>query len=297
MVYDKEILYIISLLDDPDQYVQDALFRQLQNIGRPALEQLEGVVRESGEEKYPGTGRMLAALRQELKFNALKEWIDKPGDDLLTGLCLVQDILTGDAGIQDLQEILMDCVNEISVEMRDDQTVMEKVKLLNHVFFHRLCFKTIDPMFSSPGNTFIHHAFQKREGSPIAIGIIYLLLAYHSGVQIRGRVFKGGFLPAVIDISGNVLFYVNVYKNGLLFPHTELESFLEDLNLQIPPESFREARPEDLAQIYAETLYYSYSMREDNTESEKLNKLEKILSFFGRESSLLIEIDDDEEDD
>ncbi|MDD4919379.1 MAG: transglutaminase family protein [Bacteroidales bacterium] len=296
MVYDKEILDIITLLDDPDQYIQDALFRHLRNMGRPALEQLEGVFMESGDEKYPGVRKMLAALREEMKFEALEKWIGEPADDLLSGLCLIQDILTGDADRQDLQEVLMNCVNEVCVEIRDDQTVMEKVELLNHVFFNRLCFKTIDPMFSIPENTFIHKALEKREGSPIVVGIIYLLLAYHAGVQVRGRVFKGGFLPAVTDSSGNVLFYVNVYKNGLLFPHNELESFLAGLNLQIPQESFREARPEDLAQIYTETLYYSYSIRDDNQRNDIMNKLEKILKLFGRESSLLIEIDEEEDD-
>ncbi|HPJ82709.1 MAG: hypothetical protein KBC07_01310 [Bacteroidales bacterium] len=296
MAYDKEILDIIPLLDDPDQYIQDALFRHLRNMGRPALEQLEGVYRESGEEKFPGVRKMLAALREEMKFEALEKWIGQPSDDLLAGLCLVQDILTGDADRQDLQEILMNCVNEVCVEIRDDQTVMEKVKLLNHVFFYRLCFKTTDPMFAIPENTFINKALEKREGSPIAVGIIYLLLAYHAGVQIRGRIFKGGFLPAVTDVAGNVLFYVNVYKNGLLFPHNELESFLAGLNLHIPMESFREATPEDLAQIYTETLYYSYSVRDDNQGDEIVNKLEKILKLFGKESSLLIEIDEEEDD-
>ena len=101
MAYDKEILDIIPLLDDPDQYIQDALFRHLRNMGRPALEQLEGVYRESGEEKFPGVRKMLAALREEMKFEALEKWIGQPSDDLLAGLCLVQDILTGDADRQD----------------------------------------------------------------------------------------------------------------------------------------------------------------------------------------------------
>jgi len=296
MVYDKEILDIIPLLDDPDQYIQDALFRHLRNMGRPALEQLERVFRESGEVKVPGVKKMLAALREDLKFEALEKWIGQPADDLLGGLGLIQDILTCDADRQDLQDVLMNCVNEVCVEIRDDQTVMEKVKLLNHVFFHRLCFKTTDPMFSMPENTFIHRALDQREGSPIAVGIIYLLLAYHAGVQIRGRIFKGGFLPAVTDAAGQVLFYVNVYKNGLLFPHSELESFLAGLNLQIPAESFREARPEDLAQIYAETLYFSYTIRDDNQGNEMTNKLEKVLKLFGKESSLLIEIDEEDDE-
>ncbi|HBG52785.1 MAG TPA: hypothetical protein DDW70_01015, partial [Rikenellaceae bacterium] len=63
---------------------------------------LEGVFMESGDEKYPGVRKMLAALREEMKFEALEKWIGEPADDLLSGLCLIQDILTGDADRQDL---------------------------------------------------------------------------------------------------------------------------------------------------------------------------------------------------
>lgn len=294
MVYDKEILDIIPLLDDPDQYVQDVLFDHLRTMGLPAIEQLEGVFREEGE-KYPGVSKMLAALREDLKYEILEQWIDRTDDDLITGLCLIQDILTADVDKQELLDIISDCVTEICVELRDDQTVMEKVKLFNHVFFYRLGFKTTDPMFSKPDNTFIHRSLKKRKGSPIAVGMIYLLLAYHTGIQVRGRIFRGGFLPAVTDVSGNVLFYVNVYKNGLLFPHTELESFLRELNLQIPEESFREAAPKDLARIYAETLYYSFSAREGKIDQDLLFRLGRVIGMFSGESSLLIEIDEDEE--
>ncbi|MFA5444124.1 MAG: transglutaminase family protein [Bacteroidales bacterium] len=295
MVRNTEILDIVTLLDDPDQYVRDALFRQLKNMGRPAIEELEEIVRDENEDKYPGVGDMLSALREELKFDALRDWIGNTKDDLMTGLCLIQDLLSNDVDHDVLHDIIMDHVNEIVVELNDDQTFMEKVKLYNHVFFNRLHYKTVDPMFSDPGKTFFHRALKNKEGSPVIIGIIYLLIAYHAGISVRGRVFKGGFLPAIIDNSGNVLFYVNVYKNGLLFPHSELRSFLSDMNLQIPSESFREARSDDLAQIYAETLYYSFSAAEENPDNRTVSKLEKIMEMFGKDHSLLIEIDEDDE--
>ena len=67
------------------------------------------------------------------------------------------------------------------------------------------------------------------------------------------------------------------------------------MNLQIPSESFREARSEDLAQIYAETLYYSFSATEESPDNRIVSKLEKIMEMFGKDHSLLIEIDEDDE--
>ncbi len=53
--------------------------------------------------------------------------------------------------------------------------------------------------------------------------------------------------------------------------------------------------PEDLAQIYAETLYYSFSSAEDDSGREAVSSLEKIIGMFGKENSLLIEIDEDDD--
>ncbi|HPX79914.1 MAG: hypothetical protein GX281_03695 [Bacteroidales bacterium] len=296
MVYDKEILDLLPLLDDPDTYVQEALYTHLIAMGTPALEQLESIRKEGGmEEGVYAIEKMIETLREGLKFEKLEQWIAHPEEDLLAGLCLIQDILTEDVDLQSLREIMMECVTEVLLEIRDDQTIMENVKLFNHVFFNRLHFFTIDPMFSQPKNTFIHEVLNKRKGSPVAVGFIYLMLAYQTGVRIGGRLFKGGFLPAVLDRDGNVLFYVNVFKNGLLFPHRELEVFLKDMNLQIPVESFRDAQPEDLAQIYAETLLFSFSALEKESYANEISKLTRILALFGRENTMLIEMDDDEE--
>ena len=95
---------------------------------------------------------------------------------------------------------------------------MENVKLFNHVF-NRLHFFTIDPMFQPKSH--LLRSTNKKEGSPVAVKFIYLMLAYQTGVRIGGRRLKG--LPAVLDRDGNVLFYVNVFRNGLLFPLRELE--------------------------------------------------------------------------
>ena len=67
------------------------------------------------------------------------------------------------------------------------------------------------------------------------------------------------------------------------------------MNLQIPVESFRDARPEDLAQIYAETLLFSFSALEKESYANEISKLTRILALFGRENTMLIEMDDDEE--
>ena len=296
MVYDKEIWDLVPLLDDPDTYVQDALFEHLKSMGGSAIEQLEEVHhRTEGESEAFAIQKMLRALKEEMKFDTLKHWIETEDDDLLAGLCYIQNILTDGVEAVDLHPVMMDYVAEILSEMRDDQTVIERVMLFNHVFFNRLHIKTTDPMFSRPDNTFIHKVLMKKRGSPVAVGLLYIMLAYQTGVPIGGCVFKGGFLPVVHNTENQVLF-VNVFKNGLMFPHEELEKFLKSMHLNIPEDSFREALPVDLAQIYAETLLFSFSAPEKEPQKHQVDKLHRILSLFGREKTMLIEIDDDQDE-
>ncbi|MFY9116007.1 MAG: transglutaminase family protein [Bacteroidales bacterium] len=296
MVYDKEIGDLLPLLDDPDKYVQDALFEHLKSMGDPAIAQLEIIYGQVGKEpEAVAIGKIVDALKEAMKFEKLKRWIDAGEDDLLKGLYYIQDILTVGMEITDLRAVMMDCVTEILPELRDDQTVLERVMLFNHVFFNRLNFRTIDPMFSKPDNTFIHQVLAKKRGSPVTVGLVYIMLAYQTGVPVEGCVFKGGFLPA-LKSEKNQLLFINVFKNGLMFPHAELETFLKSMHLNIPADSFREALPVDLAQIYAETLLFSYSAPEQEDYNPQVDRLNRILALFGREKTMLIEVDDEEDD-
>ena len=115
MVYDKEIGDLLPLLDDPDKYVQDALFEHLKSMGDPAIAQLEIIYGQVGKEpEAVAIGKIVDALKEAMKFEKLKRWIDAGEDDLLKGLYYIQDILTVGMEITDLRAVMMDCVTEIS---------------------------------------------------------------------------------------------------------------------------------------------------------------------------------------
>ena len=238
---------------------------------------------------------MLEELHAESGMDALKEWIEDSKSNLIKGICLVQDLITPGIDYDRIDSYLMDLVNEICVDLKDDQTVMEQVQLYNHFFYHRIHFRPVDPMFKYPSKAFIDHVIEKKEGSPIAMGLIYLILAFNAGISIRGIVFRGGFLPAVFDNNNEVLFYVNVYKDGSLFLPSQLELFVKEVNVSIPRESFKPALPLDLVQIYAESLFYSFSTKEDAKSKKIAEKLHEMLGLFGQEGKLIVE--EDEEDD
>ena len=296
MLNDQDIQSIITLLEDPDEEVQSSLFGWFHARGEEAVFPLESIGKNTRERDSGGIARMIELLRARFNYDALQKWVENPHDNLLRGLYLIQKVISPDADYDRMDTQLTDMVSSVCVELSDDQTDMERVKVFNHLFFHRLGFKAVDPMFEQPQKTFIHLALSAREGSPIALGIIYLLVAFHSGVPIRGRVFKGGFLPAVIDRSGEVIFYVNVYRNGQLFDHTQLSSFVKDMNANIPEDSFREATVTDLAKVYAETLDYSFTVKDGEASRKAAVDVRNVLGLFGSPDLLTIEIDEDEDE-
>lgn len=290
--YDAQLLHLVALLDDPDPFVQAHIFKRLQEGGVLWCQALQQLAQEADDASHrEALLQAVHKLESTRYLTQLEQWIADPKDNLLMGLYLVQCSVSPTTSYAQLESQLMDGVNEVCTELRDDQTMMEQVQLFNHLFYRRMGYKPSDPFIQDEAFALMDKLFESRKGNPITLGLIYVMMAYYAGVPIRTVVFKGGFLPTVVDKDGTSVFYVNIFKNGSLFAAAQLDQFIKDSGLPIPADSFREATPVDLAQIFAESLYFLYSTKENK---EKEARMEDVMRRFGSSMNLIMEEDEDE---
>ncbi len=290
-----EIRSLVSLWDDPDQVVRQAVWKRIREMGPTALEQLKEMAHQADRSTRFGLVSLLEQLYRSTAMDDLYKWLENPMDNTLRGLCLVQEAAGYPIDCAWTDEVISDGANEVNAELSDNCTLLESVQLFNHVFYHRLGFQAADPFIKEVRYAFIDKVLEQHTGNPVTLGIIYMLMAYRCNVPIKGVAFKGGFLPAVTDKNGEVVFYVNIYKDGSLFAPSQLDYFLKESGLTIPKESFRAASPVDMAQMYAECLYYLFTTQEDATAHDAEQRMEHVLKCFGEERTLLAEEDDEEE--
>lgn len=294
MKQDTEIHSLVSLWDDPDVVVRQAVWKRIKEIGPLAVDQIKAMESQANQSERFALASLLEQLTRETALDALVNWLENPMDNTLLGICLVQEACGFPINYEWADNLLMDHTNSVNTEISDTATLLESVQLFNHVFYHRLSFQAVDPFIKEPANAFLNKVLERRQGNPVTLGILYMLLAYRCNVPIKGVAFKGGFLPAVVDKNSTVVFYVNIYKGGNLFAPTQLDYFIKESGLTIPKESFHTATAVDLVQMYAECLYFLYTTIDSESARETEHLMEQVLKCFGDERALFAE--EDEED-
>jgi regulator of sirC expression with transglutaminase-like and TPR domain len=106
---------------------------------------------------------------------------------------------------------------------------MEKIDALNQFFFKELGFHSNDKDYFDPRNSYISDVVDRKEGIPITLATLYLVLGWAAGCKLHGINFPGHFLvewrESSQDLSQNV--YIDVFNTGKILT---LENIQERLN-------------------------------------------------------------------
>lgn len=289
----QEIATLLSLLDDPDDAILPIVTEKLRLL-KPNISTLLAVKRRYGENAilHYRVNRMIADLRKQELTCAFDAWRNERDPELLKGLWLVYRALFPDVAYEVLEHGCMDMAKEVWMELTDNKTVVEKVHLYNHVFYHRIGFRVEDPFLSEFELALLDKALENKQANPVLFGLIYLDVAFRSGLPIRAMAFPGGFLPVCVDENERFLFYINIYNTGEIFGKEHLTTLLSDFGISIPQERFTLCDVFTLVGIYAESLYVIADYI-GNKEMEQ--KMEQVLKLFGNERFLIMEEDDEDE--
>ena len=106
-----------------------------------------------------------------------------------------------------------------------------------------------------------------------------------SGLPVELLCFPGGFVPAYVE-HGRLLFYLNLYRGGELFPQDRLEQFMKATGLKIDKSAFRRRDESAMLTLYLESLLYIYSGRKNEAMG---TLLDRALTILGPERFLTID--------
>lgn len=108
----------------------------------------------------------------------------------------------------DLQAVLDD-VERLQQRLRRrlpaDAGGLQRLRLLNHFFFHELGFGGRLHQNDDPDSSYLHVVLQRRRGLPITLGVLWLELACGIGLRASGINFPGHFLVKAQLPQGQVI--------------------------------------------------------------------------------------------
>ncbi|HRN37355.1 MAG TPA: transglutaminase-like domain-containing protein [Flavobacteriales bacterium] len=269
---ENEIRALIALIDDPDEGIYDQV-RELEQAW-----ELDG----QGDLFRNRVEDLLHTIHLDITFNRLTAWRKAGADDLLEGALAVCRYRYAELDEQRVRARLAALRQDIWLELNDNLTAFEKVRVFNHIFYQVHGFKGNKRNYHAPQNSYINEVLETHKGNPLSLAIIYQVLAEDLDLPLRGVNLPNHFVLAYMDETGvaaselghaGVLFYVNAFSQGDILGKAEIDEFLGKLEIPADESFYQPCTNLDIIRRLLNNLLNSYEKLNDPDRVEDLKYL------------------------
>lgn len=283
----NELNALIALLDDPDMEVFNAVSNGIISQGLGVVTILEQTWEKSNSDLAQ---RRIESLIHTIQFNGTKEslakWVQSGAIDLLEGAFCLSLYQYPDNHFAAIEKAIDRIRNDVWLELNENLTALEKVKILNHIFYDIHGFTSNTANFFAPQNSFVNQVIETKKGGPIMLAIIYSTVAQRLGLPIYSvnlpknfiLAYKDRFKSASADNpKESILFYINPFNKGSVLGRREIEHFLNQQNIEPVDIFFLPCSNQvTIAQLIS-GLIYSYEKSGNHDKVHDLELLQKIV--------------------
>jgi regulator of sirC expression with transglutaminase-like and TPR domain len=246
----EEIQALLQLLDDPNNEVNQTVTSRLLEQGPTILPDLEAAWEGSMD---PTHQERIINLIQEIQTqynnDQLQNWVLVQQHDLLRGVFLIARYQYPELEMKELEISLNRIIKDVWLELNNNLTALEKVRILNHIIYDVHGFTRNTKNFYNPQNSFINQVLETGKGNPISLAVVYSIIAQRLNLPIFGVNLPKNFILAYkdelmagnsfTDVSDDVLFYINPYNRGAVLGRREIEYFLKQQKIKPHASHFR----------------------------------------------------------
>ncbi len=283
MINSTEVNYLIQLLDDPDPEVFGHVHDKLLSYGGAAVEPLEAAFAQAFD---PILQERIANLVHEIQFANLKDdlqlWLQSGAFDLLQGALIINRYQYPDLDEQRVINQIEEIKRDIWLQMMNESSPVEQVRLINHVFYSIYGFSGNITNHQDAQNSYISQVMESKKGNQISLAIIYSIIAQKLDIPVYGVNLPQHFVLAYLDegsqsdFESGILFYINAFNRGAVFGRRDIDMFLKQLKLT-PDKQFYE--PCSNVDIIKRVLRNLISAYEQTGAAEKVNELNELLEI------------------
>jgi regulator of sirC expression with transglutaminase-like and TPR domain len=277
-----EVNALIRLLDDRDQEIYSHIESKLISYGKEVIPFLESAWGYSFDATLQ---QRIIDIIHKIQFDNLKndlvKWAKGSEQNLLNGTILMARYqypdLDENVVLQQIDKIRRD----VWLEMNDNLTALEKVRVLNHIFFEVYEFSGNTTNYHSPQNSFINLVLETKKGNPLLLALLYSIVAQQIDIPIYGINLPEHFIVAYMSDSSpeaTVLFYINPFSRGSIFDQKEIDSFLKQLQVKPEKEYYTPCSNLLIIQRLIRNLMYSYQKSGNNENIDELQSLMDAIS-------------------
>ena len=286
MIDPKEVNSLIKLLDDPDREIYDHVHDKLLSYGNEAVEYLESAFEQAFD---PIQQERIVDLVHEIQFkivrNDLQLWFQGGAFDLLQGILIINRYQYPDLDEQKVINQIEAIKRDIWIQMMNEASPAEQIKLINHVFYSIYGFSGNTANHQDPQNSYINQVLETKKGNQISLAIIYSIIAQKLDIPVYGVNLPQHFILAYMDetlqseFEGGILFYINAFNKGFIFGRRDVDMFLKQLNLKFDKQFYEPCSNTDIIKRVLRNLISAY---EHLGSAEKVGELNELLGIIER---------------
>lgn len=281
----KEISALVKLLDDPDQEIYQHVEGRLLEYGNEVIDYLENAWEQSLDSLLQ---QRIENIVHKIQFANVKEdlnlWYQSGAFDLLQGALVINRYQYPDLDEQKIIFQIEEIKREIWLGLQYEMSSIEKIKLINHVFYNIYGFSGNTKNHHDPQNSYINQVIESKKGNQISLAIIYATLAQKLDIPVYGVNLPQHFILGYIDESKRdehefgVLFYINAFNKGAIFGKHDVDQFLRQLNLDPMPGFYAPCSNVEIIRRVIRNLISAYENLGSKEKVEELKQLQDILT-------------------
>jgi regulator of sirC expression with transglutaminase-like and TPR domain len=284
----KEINALIALIDDPDKEVFSAISTNIIKQGPVVVGLLEkaweSTLNEFVQQRIES---LIHTIQLNCTIESFTKWVDSGAQDILEGAYYLSLYQYPEAEFATIEKSIEKIKKDVWLELNDNLTALEKVKILNHIIYDIHGFTSNLTNFFAPQNQFINQVIETKKGGPITLAIIYSAIAQRLGLPIYTVNLPKNFILAYKDRfkstssddpKDSILFYINPFNKGSVLARREIEHFLSQQNIAVKDEFFLPCSNRITITQLISSLSYSYEKAGNQEKLHDLNLLLKILA-------------------
>ena len=275
-INEHELKALISLIDEPDKNILNEITDKILLYGIAAIPTLE--------ERWENTFDTIA---QQRILNIIHDWAKFRSNDLLEAYLLVTRYHYHEIKEDEIKNKINNIIHDIWLELNEGLTALEKIKVVNHIFYDVHGFTGNTDDFHLPQNSYLNTLLETRRGNPLSLGMLYIIISHQLNIPVYGVNLPEHFVLAYTNElpeeklgfldADAALFYINPFSKGAVFSKKEAELFIKQLKIEPQDFFFKPCTNIDIIRRLFNNLIYSYEKTGDYEKTKELEILMKAL--------------------
>jgi len=285
---EREIKALISLTDEPDEHIFEEIAAKIFSYGANAVPFLE----ERWENSFdPAMQQRILNIIHKIQYDSITEelgnWVKFGAKNLYVGYMLITKFQYPEVKEEEIKNKLEEIKRDIWLELNEGLTALEKIKVINHIFYDVHNYSGNTTNFHAPQNSYLNTLLETHKGNPLSLGLLYIIIAQQLHLPVFGVNLPEHFVLAYTNDlpeeklqfldDGEVLFYINPFSKGAVFSKKEIELFIKQLKIEPQDIFYRPCTNLDIIIRLINNLIYAYDKIGHTQKIKELKVLMKII--------------------